>query len=378
MKTKEPVDEFIVFCFRHRALLAISTILFFVLVLIFKLTSPRFYQSDFSFFVRSAPMAGSGLADILGGSSNEADYLDAVLEGEALRLAVSDAMHLETNEAFWSSFSSPLMSIFLKKRERNAEGVLNQLDSAISIKRRDNSFRVQVQHPDPAFAKELADTIAAALEARVQRDYKEERTQFDDVVEQTRKELLQAEADLKNFRLENQLSLIDEEQIIEEVKVMLEGKRDLAEQQAEWAAVTQQLSIGPGALEEKVFLRAKEIGLDASIQLLERLTDEQLNRLQKAPEVIFELTLLKRRLFELQTILEVQLKVSEARKFQTSVSKKPYTVVTNPRAAEEPEARGTVVASFIGGILGFALGLLLANIIEVFQRVGTASANAEE
>lgn len=362
---QEPLDDFVAFCMRHLVLITVITSLFAGGTLVYKLTSPRMWESSFALYVndRGSQIIGGLTRGLFSRGNSEARYLEAVIKGADFQIEMAQNLDLLNHPKFWRKSWFP----FLEKK-KNVDRLLMRLEKVVIIKRREDNISISVIHEEKELAKKIADEVADQLERWVAKDYSEEAHQFDDIVSGTRKKLAEADQALMEFRKSNGL-FIDEEQL----KTFLEnyGKAQLflTETQVEQASLNDQISLAPGDLEKRVELSGEKIGIDASVRTLQSIVDEQDRLLRAAPKVLTDYTVLKRTIGELEAILEVQVRASETQKFKTNAAKQPYRLVTTPRLPDEPEKRGTVLATLIGAFLGFALAVGLANLIDVRRRL---------
>lgn len=172
-EAKEPLVSALVLALRERRLIAVSTGLFLIVVVILALASPRTYTSTATFVPEGRKGAGaaSGLAAQLGvaidptdASDSPAFYVDLLSSREIL-IAVLDSVHAPVN---WSAQPVSLLSYYIRNHyDTTLQRALavDSLRGAIvaSTSRKTGVVHLAVSARDAALAKAIAERVIAEV-----------------------------------------------------------------------------------------------------------------------------------------------------------------------------------------------------------------------
>ena len=330
------------------------------------LTRPAEYVSRGAIFVMNTSgingRAGALAASLGIGVSTAGDemrgYVLSILNSASCQESVIKSLNEKEKEQFWSGSD-------LEPELRTLDAAKARMDEMVVIEpgRAVTPISVVATTMFADLSQKLADRYMKHLTTLLEDENKAELDFLSAQVKDAEQDLREAEQNLRKYAEENDVPVSLEVLGEKEYETLAETARDLGKSEVELSAVREQLS-APGDLSSKLDLRTQEAGLDARVNELRRMNDEQINALSRLPETSQRFTALARLVTQREKVLAQLIEGYESAKIDNAKKSIPYRIIDIPREPELPVDPLLVLKTALGFMAGIGLGIALFVFLE--------------
>ncbi len=291
--------------------------------------------------------------NLIAGGTSQSDYLAAVLRSDAHARRVSVSLGLRSNPFFTGKKGKKISDYWAIQKIKKS--------TVISDDRR-GSLRITVTTRDPQLSAKIANEFAAQLRGSVSTANRRKREFIEQQLYLTENRLDKAAESLKEFQNRSKTISLDT-QTEANIKALAELQGRLTTAKVELREVESGLQTAGNPL-ELAKLKSQKASLDSRIQYLESEITAFEKRLSELPNIAMQLARLQRNVEVQKKIYEVLTEQYQLASIAEQSEDTLFEVVDPALPAEKPSWPKRSVNAALGGLLGFAIGAILAVQIE--------------
>ncbi len=314
---------------------------------------PKIYRSEASIYVQQNSTASSLLKSLpisLGtGASSSNAYFLTLLQSQSMRISVIDRMDLRHNKLLFPH-EIPTMS----------EALLKMADITSVAENKTGGIVISVTTTSPKLAADIANTMLDLLGKYVITTSKKKISYTSGRLEQTEKDLDDAEKSLMNFLEHNDVASIDEQtkQMIERLGT---SETDILTVEAEIKKVTSELE-NAGDVDSLVDLEVRQRSLIASRDYLQSKRDELRKALSKLPAVAAKYARIQRKIIVLSKTFEMLTEQYQLAQITQKGEDGDYQIVDRARPNPKKVGPRNTINAALGAILSALAACFIINI----------------
>lgn len=311
---------------------------------------PRYYESTATIYVQPAPAAGllGNLPIPIANNNSSTGYLTTLLQSETLLRSVIARLQLKENRTFTEG------------KTLNTEAAVRLLRGRTSVKdSKSGSITIAVRARSPRLAADIGNVILDGLGTFVVTSSRRKADFISAKLDETTRELQDAEDDMLAFQQRNDITAIDEE-----TKELI---RQLSQMDGQVLALEVELQeLGSelehaGDLNTLVDQEVRRKSVESSKAYVVERRAELHARLGRLPSVAAQYMRLQRRIVVLSKTFELLTEQYQLARIKQQGEDGDYQVIDRARPKMMPLPRGTMMKAGLGGMLGITLASMLVS-----------------
>ena len=312
---------------------------------------PNTYQSTAVIFAKqshSSDMLRNLPISLGSGDGGTSGYITAILQSQTCLRRVITRLDLLNNP------------VFTRGKKMTTDEVIERLEKTVDVKdNRSGSTYITVKAWSPRLAADIANAMVDTLGGLVVRTSKRKADFIAARLDETTRDLRNAEYEMQHFAEKTDVASIDE-QTKDMVKELGELDGRLLSLDVELEEVSSRLS-NSGELESLVDLEVRKKAIESSRSVVSARKAELQNKLESIPEVAANYGRIQRKMMVLSKTFEILTQQYQVERITQQGEDGDYQTIDRARPNKKKVAPRTMASIASGGMLGMVLGALVAS-----------------
>lgn len=312
---------------------------------------PKTYQSTAVIFAkqsRSSDLMRSLPIPLISSSGGTSGYFTAILQSQTCLRRVITRLDLPNNP------------VFTRGKKMTTDEVIKRLEKTVDVKdNKSGSTNIAVKAWSPRLAADIANAMVETLGGLVVRTSKRKADFIAARLDETTRDLRNAEDEMQHFAEKTDVASIDE-QTKDMVRELGELDGRLVSLDVELEEVSSRLS-NSGELESLVDLEVRKKAIESSRSVVSAKRAELQDKLESIPGVAANYGRIQRKIMVLSSTFEILTQQYQMERITQQGEDGDYQIIDRARPNMKKVAPRTMVSIASGGMLGMVLGAFVAS-----------------